>query len=94
MKPYTSVPWQQGSEGFIVKVRPGTTNIIIAQYLSGNPEDAAFIVHAVNSHEILVEALKGATRVICELIPEDPAYPEFAQTKNELLQAIAQAEGK
>lgn len=54
-------------------------------------EDANRIVHAMNCHEMLIEALKGATQAICELIPEDAAYPEFAEMKKELIQALAKA---
>ena len=98
---HTPTPWEaviKGSQIYIQNREKGYTVAIIESctdfVYSEDAANAALIVRAVNAHKMLLEALKDATRLVVECIPEDPEFPEFKKYKKDLLQAIAKAEGK
>jgi len=91
-KEHTPTPWLAGCDGYVIRVRPGTTNEVIAEV--NTIANAEFIVRAVNSHDALLEAAKGAASYLAAL----PQYPDrgvdVPKIRFELNRAIALAEGK
>ncbi len=72
----------------------GEVSLIKALQKTGNGTERAFIVRAVNSHDELVETLKGITKTFKKLSEKYEPDNTDAEWLAHATEAIAKAEGK
>lgn len=95
---HTPTPWfisAKEQDGYCINSLADEFNPLVAETVDFVPcfgddgkANADFIVRAVNSHEALVEACKHAFHYF------NTKAPNFARTRKQLKDAIAEAEGR